>query len=328
MENQITAHEVAKLAGVSQSSVSRVFTKGASVSEKTREKVLKAAEQLGYRPNEYARSLITRKSSLIGLVMKSVSNPFYPHAVKKFTSELKKLGYSVLLIDTDDVELQMQDIDALLSYHVAGVVIMDATASFQTAEMLRRFRIPAVLFNRVVPAAGLHSVSCENESAAREIARLLIDRGCESFTYVGGREGASTHIERMRGFTGELNDKGFTCNVMTGDFTHASGYRAALKMIETNRITDAVFAANDIMAYGIFDAFRERGIRVPEQVKLMGFDDIEMSSWPAYNLSTFVQPVDRMVTLAIELLLYPERSRKADGNVHYLPGEMKLRGTT
>ncbi|MFC7365006.1 MULTISPECIES: LacI family DNA-binding transcriptional regulator [Bhargavaea] len=327
MENQVTAHEVAKLAGVSQSSVSRVFTKGASVSGKTREKVLKAAEQLGYRPNEYARSLIMRKSSLIGLVMKGVSNPYYPHAVKKFTSELKKLGYSVLLIDTDDIELQMHDIDALLSYHVAGVVIMDATASLQTAEMLKRFRIPAVLFNRVVPGSGLHSVSCENETAAREIARLLIDRGCKSFTYVGGREGASTHIERLKGFTEELENHGFGCQVLPGDFTYGTGYRNGAEMVESGRLTDAVFAVTDIMAYGIFDAFRDRGVRVPEQVKLIGFDDIEMSSWSPYQLSTYAHPVDRMVALSIELLLDPERSH-ADGEVHYLPGEMKLRGTT
>lgn len=328
MENQVTAHDVAKLAGVSQSSVSRVFTKGASVSEKTRNKVLNAADQLGYRPNEYARSLIMKKSRLVGLVMKGVSNPFYPHAVKKFTSELKKLGYNVLLIDTDDIELQSNDIDALLSYHVAGVIITDATASFKTAEMLKRFQIPAVLFNRVVRGTGLHSVSCENEAAAREIARLFMERGCQSFTYVSGRDGASTQIERQKGFREELNAHGFKCNILSGDFTYSGGYRAAVEMIESNSLTDAVFASNDIVACGIFDAFRERGILVPDQVKLMGFDDIEMSSWPAYNLSTFVQPMDQMVALTIELLLNPERGPDSSGGVHYLPGKLQLRSTT
>lgn len=144
MKSTVNAKDVAKLAGVSQSSVSRVFFDGAKVTEKTRQKVLAAAEELGYRPNEYARSLITNSSKIIGLVMKGVQNPFYPQVLKQFTTSFKKHGYSVLFVHTNNDEIQSEDIDTLLNYNVAGVIITDASMSMNVAEAFQANHIPLV----------------------------------------------------------------------------------------------------------------------------------------------------------------------------------------
>ena len=131
LEHRVTANDVAKLAGVSQSSVSRVYFEGASVSKRTREKVLGAAKELGYRPNEFARSFITNQTKIIGLVMKGIQNPFYPQVLKQFTTAFKKLGYSILFVYTNNDEIQKEDIEILLNYNVAGVIITDASLSLK-----------------------------------------------------------------------------------------------------------------------------------------------------------------------------------------------------
>ena len=131
MEKLITAMDVAKHAGVSQSSVSRVYFEGATVSAKTRGKVLAAAKELGYRPNELARSLITNRTKIIGIVMKGIQNPFYPQVLKQFTTTFKSLGYSIMFVYTNNDEIQKEDIDTLFNYNVAGVIITDASLSLK-----------------------------------------------------------------------------------------------------------------------------------------------------------------------------------------------------
>ncbi|SIT80035.1 LacI family DNA-binding transcriptional regulator [Edaphobacillus lindanitolerans] len=324
MDKQITAHDVARLAGVSQSTVSRVFTEGASVSDGSRKKVLKAAEELGYQPNEFARSLIMRKTRLIGLVMKNVDNPFYPAVLKKFTATLRSMGYGVLLIDTAEDELCPRDIEQLIAYKVAGVVIMDATASFGTAEALKKNGIPAVLFNRVVEETALLSVSCDNRSASREIALHLIEDGCESFVYIAGKRGTSTNLEREQSFTETLQAEGYRSDFTVGGYTYDGGFKA-VKNLPSENMPDAIFAANDIMAMGALDALKE--MRLQKPVRLIGFDDIPMASWPGYALSTYKQPVDRMIEKTLGLLLGEGEERGTPAGPVYLEGELIIRET-
>lgn len=194
----VTAKDVAKLAGVSQSSVSRVYFEGAKVSKKTREKVLAAAKELGYRPNEFARSLITNRTKIIGLVMKGIQNPFYPQVLKQFTIAFKKLGYSILFVYTNNDEIQKEDIEILLKYNVAGVIITDASLSLKVTEDLKAHRIPLVLFNRKIEGKQFYSVCCNNLIASEKIAEYLIDQGCSDVVYIAGNENTSTSRERKR----------------------------------------------------------------------------------------------------------------------------------
>lgn len=303
MKQMATAKDVAKLAGVSQSSVSRVYFEGAKVSAKTRAKVLAAAEELGYRPNEFARSLITNRTKIIGLVMKGVQNPFYPQVLKQFTTAFKKLGYSVLFVHTHNEELQREDVETLLNYNVAGVVITDATMSLNVAEDFRLNRIPLVFFNRKLKTDEFYSVCCNNLDASRKVARYLIEKGAEDMAYISGNSNTSTSREREDGFAEILDQSGVPYRIYTSDYTYEGGYRTAMDMIEEGQAPAAIFAGNDIMALGIIDALRKSSIRVPEDIKVIGFDNIDMASWPGYQLTTWEQPIEKMVEETISYLM-------------------------
>lgn len=303
MKPPINAKDVAKLAGVSQSSVSRVYFEGANVSERTRKKVLAAAEELGYRPNEFARSLITSRTKIIGLVMKGVENPFYPQVLTQFTASFKKHGYSVLFVHTNNDEIQTEDIETLLNYNVAGVVITDATMSLKVAESFKANHIPLVFFNRKLNLSDFYSVCCDNLNAGRAIAEYLIAEGSTDMVYISGNENTSTSLEREKGFSEVLEKHKLSYTKYSSDYTYEGGYATTLAIIENGRLPLAFFVANDIMALGVLDVLRKKGIQVPEQVKVIGFDNIDMASWPAYELTTWEQPIEKMVEETVDYLL-------------------------
>ena len=302
MNQGVTAKDVAKLAGVSQSSVSRVYFEGASVSQKTREKVLAAAEELGYRPNEFARSLITNKTKIIGLVMKGVQNPFYPQVLKQFTTAFKRLGYSILFVYTNNDEIQQEDIDTLLNYNVAGVIITDATLSLQANEDLFNNRIPLVLFNRKVVGSKFFSVCCNNLEASKQIAQYLLETGCSNMIYISGNQNTSTSLEREKGFVTVLKENKVKCKKYISDYTYEGGYQTVMEIITAKKIPEAIFVANDIMALGVIDALKKYHITVPDEVKVVGFDNIEMAAWPSYSLTTWEQPIKEMVRITVDYL--------------------------
>ncbi|MCD7035136.1 LacI family DNA-binding transcriptional regulator [Metabacillus sp. GX 13764] len=295
----VNAMEVARAAGVSQSTVSRVFTPGASVSAKAREKVLKAANQLGYRPNALARGLIKKKTNMIGLVMGDIKNPFYPEILEKFTQGLQEKGFQVLFVQAANEEIQQEEITQFFEYNVAGVIVTDALLSSNVSSRLSEKGIPAVLFNRYTEDASCHYVCCDNFQAGKEIAEYLAERGHRRCAYIAGKANTSTSLERERGFREGLKERQQNCTVEHGNFTYEGGYQAVLRLLKKSSPPDAVFCGNDIMALGAVDAAKSLGIKL----SVIGFDDISMASWPPYRLTTWQQPVDEMVLLTIQHLL-------------------------
>ncbi|MGG1400963.1 LacI family DNA-binding transcriptional regulator [Bacillus salipaludis] len=301
--NGVNAKDVAKLAGVSQSTVSRVFFGGVSVSEKTRKKVLAAAEELGYSPNEFARSLITNKTKIIGLVMKGVNNPFYPQVLKEFTTHFKRLGYSIIFVHTNNDEIQKEDIEMLLNYNVAGVIITDALLSLKVSEDFKKNKIPLVLFNRKAKEQDFFSVGTNNLEASRQIADYLIKKGCSDMVYISGERNTSTSIEREKGFSEVLKKHQLTYKRFESDYSYEGGYQTAKEIIQKGDISSAFFVANDIMALGVLDALRERSIEVPLRTKVVGFDNIDMAGWPNYNLTTWEQPITKLVEETVKYVI-------------------------
>lgn len=301
---KVTSHEVARLAGVSQTTVSRAFNRESSVSEATLARIRAAADQLGYWPNELARSLISRKSNMVGIVMGDILNPFYPAVLHAFTQKLQTLGRHVLLFsvpagaDVDAVLPQM------LQYQVAGVVITSATLSSRMARTIAGAGTPVVLFNRTVYGNSVSSVCCANEQGAQNVARLLWRAGHRRFGIIGGLADTSTHTERRRAFAEELQRNGGTPPIEdSGANTYEGGFAAARRMLAAAVRPTALFCISDIMALGALDAAR-RGLSlaVPEDVSIVGFDDIPAAAWPSYDLTTVQQPVDQMVDEAIAIL--------------------------
>jgi DNA-binding LacI/PurR family transcriptional regulator len=311
MRSTATAQDVAKLAKVSQSAVSRTFTPGASVSEDTRNRVMIAAKTLGYRPNAMARSLITRRSRIIALVMGYLENQFYPLVIQELSQKLQKQGYHVLMFISDGDETDGV-LDEILQYQIDGIVIASAMLSPALARQCADSGVPVVLFNRVpdTSAFARHttcSVTSDNFEGGRMAARLLLDRGHKRIAFLAGLEKSSTNHERERGFREVLAAEGlsvFRREVGHYDFERAAeAARAMFAGLPAARRPDAVFVANDHMAIAVMDVLRqELGLRVPEDVSVVGFDDVPQAAWGAYRLTTVVQAVGPMVDATVELL--------------------------
>ncbi|GIN20563.1 LacI family DNA-binding transcriptional regulator [Siminovitchia fordii] len=306
----VSAMQVAKLANVSQSTVSRVFTPGASVSEKTRKKVLEAAEKLNYYPNALARGLITKKTNIVGLAMKDIQNPFYHEVLGLFSKKLREKGYFVLFVYTENEEIQQDEINHFLEYNVEAIIVTDALLSSNLVEQLRKNDIPVILFNRYEKSLQCNSVSSDNVYAARKIADYVYQKGYKDIFFITGKTNTSTSRDRQKGFTEFLKGKGVNVTILEGDYTYEKSFCLTKQMLEDGYKPEVIFGANDITALGAMDALKEKNVRIPEETAIIGFDDIRMSSWPNYALSTWVQPVEEMVDEVINILLSSDKREK------------------
>jgi DNA-binding LacI/PurR family transcriptional regulator len=302
----VTSVAVARLAGVSQSTVSRVFSAraGAKVANETIQRVHAAAQKLGYKPNALASSLITRRTNMIGVVMAEINSPFYPYVLEKFTQLLHDLGKQVLLFSTGpgkDVDDVMPDV---MRYKVDGLIIANAILGSTLVEECTRMEMPLLLFNRFVRGANVSAVSCDNLVGGRLVADVLLDAGHRRLAYIAGKINTSTNFDREQGFAERLRERGYNTWLREqGDYTYASGFAAAQRLLERADRPDAIFCANDITALGALDAARQGGIAVPDELSIIGFDDIPAASWGAYSLTTVRQPVDAMIDLSVRALL-------------------------
>ena len=327
---KITSMEVAKLAGVSQSAVSRVFTPGASSSKKTNELVRKAAAELGYRPNVLARSLITGKSRMIGLVVAYLDNYFYPEALELLSSALQKKGYHVLIFMSGNKEGDIADaVDEILDYQVDGIIAASVSMSSDLAKRCTSAGVPVVLFNRTQDDDRLSAVTSDNFQGGQKVARFLLAGGHKRIGYIAGWEGASTQRDREKGFTEELVRNGQELYAReVGNFNSDEARQAARTMFSKQNFPDAVFVANDAMAIAVIDVIRfELGLQVPEQVSVVGYDDVPISSWPAYDLTTVRQPANRMVAETVSILIERIENKTTIARRIEIDGPLMVRGS-
>ena len=327
---KITSMEVAKLAGVSQSAVSRVFTPGASSSKKTNELVRKAAAELGYRPNVLARSLITGKSRMIGLVVAYLDSYFYPEALELLSSALQKKGYHVLIFMSGNKEGDIADaVDEILDYQVDGIIAASVSMSSDLAKRCTSAGVPVVLFNRTQDDDRLSAVTSDNFQGGQKVARFLLAGGHKRIGYIAGWEGASTQRDREKGFTEELVRNGQELYAReVGNFNSDEARQAARTMFSKKNFPDAVFVANDAMAIAVIDVIRfELGLQVPEQVSVVGYDDVPISSWPAYDLTTVRQPANRMVAETVSILIESIENKTTTARRIEIDGPLMVRGS-
>lgn len=321
--------DVAEAAGVSQAAVSRAFTPGASVAPETRARVLAAARSLGYRPNALARSLVTHRSNMIAIVMANMWNPFYARALAQFTDQLQTQGYWVLLFKVTDDSRVDDALLAALEYQVDGVIITSATLSGRMAEECANHGVPVVLFNRYTLNSDVNAVWCDAASGGRVVADTLLDQGYRRLGFLAGDPGTSTSRDREAGFRSRLAERG--CELYRraeGDFTYESGITASRRLLGGPDRPDAIFCANDLMAMATIDvATGELGLRVPEDVALIGFDDQPMAAWPHYNLTTIRQPLERLVSATVEVIGAAIEHPGGERVLRILPGELVVRGS-
>lgn len=324
----VTSIEVARLAGVSQATVSRVFSANNLVADETTAKVVQAAQTLGYKPNAIARSLITRRTDMIGIVMAEITSPFYPYVLEKFTQRLHELGKRVLLFSTGpdgDVDETLQDV---LKYQVDGLIVANATLSSTLVSECANRGTPLMLFNRYVRGAQADAVCCDNVAGGQLVADKLLQAGHRRLAYIAGKHNTSTNVDRERGFRERLRELDYDLLLREpGEYTYESGYDAAKRLLDRDDPPDAIFCANDITALGAIDAARDRGVAIPGDLSIVGFDDIPAASWTGYSLTTVRQPVNAMIDMTVRVLLQRIAAPDIDPAITFVPGKWVQRNS-
>ena len=330
MPDKVTALDVATRAGVSRSAVSRVFTPGASVSKRTADKVRAAATDLGYRPNVLARSLITGRSRIIGLLVAYLENHFYPEAIERLSRLLQERGYHVLVFMASNSVTEANEVmEELLDYQVDGIIAASVGMSNTLTQRCEAAGIPIVLFNRTQDDPRLSAVTSDNYAGGRKLAEFLVAGGHTRIAHIAGWEGASTQRDREAGFLAGLADAGqslFARGVSDFDFDKAKV--VAREMFAGPDRPDAVFCANDHMAFAVMDVLRfELGLTVPDDVSVVGYDDVTLSAWPSYDLTTVRQPAGRLAEAAIDILMDRLADPETVPRRVALDGPLVLRGS-
>lgn len=321
--SKVTSNEVAARAGVSQSAVSRVFTPGASVSDKTAKKVRQAAHELGYRPNVLARSLITGKSRMIGFIVAYLDNQFYPDSLQKISENLQEQGYHLLIFTIDNKpEIVERTVQELLDYQVDGIIAASVSLGIDLAERCRAVGVPLVLYNRAQETSIASSVTSDNVAGGKAVAAHFAECGVKRPAYIAGWENASTQRDREIGFREGLDAAGLSLFARgVGAFDLEVARIAAREMFSQAERPDAVFVANDHMAFGVMDVLRfELGLKIPEDVMVAGYDDVAIASWPAYSLTSVRQAANRMAKAAVETVL------EAIENPDFEPRQISIAG--
>lgn len=323
----VTVRDVAALAGVSVSAVSRAFTPDGSVSDDKRRRVLAAAETLGYRPNLLARSLVTRRSNIIGLVSGPMDNPFYPALTEALAAALAKAGLRPLLFTSDRGAEADPRLEEILHYKVDGIVMASTRLSSRLADECRKARVPVVMLNRTTAAPAVSTVTGDNETGARAVAAFLLAGGHRRLAFMAGRADASTSIVREEAFAAYLRERGAPPPVReVGDYAFEGAWAAAQRLFGRKDRPDAVFCANDHMAFATIEVARSVfGLAPGRDVSIVGFDDVAMAAWPGYGLTTFSQPVGPMADLALDLLDGLRQGRDAVNMV--VPGRLVIRSS-
>lgn len=327
---KVTSAQVAARAGVSQSAVSRVFTPGASASAKTAAKVRQAADELGYRPNVLARAMVSGKSRIIGLIVAYLDNQFYPDAIEKLSNALQAQGYHVLIFMAAQTAGNIDAVvDEILDYQVDGIIAASVALSSELSARCVAAGVPMVLFNRSQDDAGLSAVTSDNYQGGYKVANYLVAQGYRRIGYIAGWEGASTQRDREAGFVAGLAEHGMTLHAREiGNFTTPMAEEAARKMFASSP-PEAVFVANDHMALAVMDVLRfELGFRIPQDVGVVGYDDVSAASWRAYDLTTVRQPANKMVAQTVSILLDKIENATAAPRKVQIDGPLIERGST
>ena len=324
-----TSYDVARLAGVSQSAVSRVFRDGGSVSPATRAKVERAAADLGYAPSQIARSLITQRSRLVGVVMTELTARNYPELLHLLGQEIQNTGNRMLLCAVADDAGGAAAAADLLAFHVDGVV-SSASLPRRTLEACARQAVPVVLYNRRPESSLVSAVACDHGAAMEALAGHLAAGGLGTSAFVAGPRGAPVSTDRLATLREALGRRGHAFGAVHHcDYSYAGGRALAAAEWAGGAHPATVVCANDAMALGVLDALRfDLGLRVPRDVAVAGFDDVPQASWPTYGLTTLRQPVRRLTRTALRLLAEQMAGVETGGERRLLPAELRMRAST
>ncbi|WP_400162711.1 LacI family DNA-binding transcriptional regulator [Brevibacillus sp. TJ4] len=301
-----TIRDVARLAGVSVATVSRVINQNGYVNKDTEQKVRKAIEQLQYMPNSVARGLAGKQTGTIALILPDISNPFFPEIARAVEDVAQKQGYTVILCNSDDQGQKEQTyIEMLRKKYIDGIIFASNTLREEDVQQMQANKIPLVVLDRALASGSCSVIRSRNYEGAKLAVEHLLQIGCRKIAHLYGPQEMITAKERMLGFEESvMHFPWYSPSLMVpGYFSVEGGIAAVKELLSRHRDVDGIFCGNDLMAIGALKGLHQLGIRVPDEVALIGFDGISLTQITQPELSTIAQPIYDMGTLAAQVLI-------------------------
>lgn len=295
--------DVARIAGVSPSTVSRVMNGTARVEDEKRQKVEQAIEETGFKPNEIARSLYKRSSKIIGILVPNIVNPFFNEIAGAIEEECDRNGYRLTLCNSnDDLEKEIRNLNLLERMNADGVILMTNMEEMQ--KEIARCRIPVVMIDRQVEG-GQEAVCIQSDhyQGGRMAAEHLLECGCRHIIQMSGPQRLSSARQRHQGYLDVCTEHGLEPRWIECEYDYETGIKAAGEILKLFPDTDGIIAANDMVAISVYKVLHKEGLRVPEDIQVIGFDNITLSSLFTPEITTIAQPIQEMGQTAVRMLI-------------------------
>ncbi len=303
---KMTIKEIAELAGVSTATVSKILNgKDKDISEATRKNVLDIVEREGYIPNGIAKSLRIKNTKTIGIIMPDVMNLFFSELARGVEDAAEKKGYSVILCNSDNKESKEEKYIQILQEKMVDGIILTASEN-SVKRSLRRRKIPMVLLDRDISTdEKVGRITVDNEEGTYNATKLLIEKGCKNIGFISSNKTTKSSGQRLRGYENAILESKINLDkdkIFLQNYTIETGYKGTVSLLEKTNI-DGICCGNDLIAIGAIKALKERGIKIPQDVKVIGFDDISISKYMDPPLTTIRQPIYEMGEEAVGMLI-------------------------
>lgn len=328
----VTIKDIAKAAGVSPSTVSRALNDSPLISAATKERIKRLAQELGYERNELARGLVKGSFGALGLIVPDIANPFFAEITKGVEEAARKRGFGVLLCTTQGEEAREEEYLRLLRRkRVDGLIIASVTLDDPHLRELQGSKIPFVLVSRLSRRVEAPYVVVDDKKGGRLAVEHLVDLGHEKIAFIGGPANVHSSRERMEAYKEVLKERGLPYDpgwVVFASFSQEAGREAARSLLSGGKRPTAIFAANDLIALGVMEAAEELGLRIPEDLSLVGYNNISYAALPRIQLTTVAQPTYEMGRIAVEYLLSVCSGKTKEKLRCVLPPRLVVRKTT
>lgn len=312
-----TMRDVATLARVSISTVSHVINGTRNVSPGTRQRVINAMQQVNYRHNALASSLRSNQTRVLGVLVPNSANPFFAEVISGIEAACFDEGYNILMGNAnDDPERELAYLEVLISRQVDGILLVSAGAHRTSLELINGYQKPVVMVDRTSSMDHVDEIYTDNYNGGLLATQYLLDLGHQRVACISGPSFLTPSADRVRGYKTALEQADIAVDeslILSGNFQHDSGYTACQALLEQPHRPTAIFACNDLMAVGALCAIQEVGLRVPEDISVIGYDDIPLAAYTSPRLTTIAQPAQELGKLAAKKLLHRLENR-TDGN--------------
>lgn len=302
----VSIREVARLAQVSPATVSRVINGTARVDDEKKERVLRVISETGFVPNEVARSLFKKSAKMIGLILPSIKNPFFTQMASAIEKTADAYGYRLILCNTgNNVEKEISALQMLTSMNADGIIL--TTSNEQMHEYIESSKIPVIITDRRLAIDAASYVHSDHYEGGRQAANHLIDCGCKNIVCIKGPQDISSARARYEGYSNVCNERNIKIRTIDCDYDFNAGMEVTEELLKKYPDVDGIIACNDIVAISVYKVLHKKGIKVPDDIQLIGFDNINLSELLTPELTTIAQPIEAIGKKAAELIINKDK---------------------